>query len=275
MIKFSENIDIIDRKVYNIVINCEMRGENYGMTLLILIILAYAIKAVMDFINQNGSGILMLLFELVLWLIKLPVRVAKTIRVSSRKVKRRISAKAGKNAEESVLEQKYDLKSKEDKEENRSKFMIFLDFAILGLVLFFSIGAIYKTIPREYEMHDVTYKLPQKYEYDPFEKDTDVFDLDDVDVIWVEYYEDYAKDEKDKEWKLSFYSGDIEDNIWYSDVLGTKVAKNTSNPQRQMFAFFLDNDMYCFRTTCYTDYYAEKVDKDEFEKLISSIKLRE
>lgn len=26
MIKFSENIDIIDRKVYNIVINCEMRG---------------------------------------------------------------------------------------------------------------------------------------------------------------------------------------------------------------------------------------------------------
>jgi hypothetical protein len=35
------------------------------MTLLILIILAYAIKAVMDFINQNGSGILMLLFELV------------------------------------------------------------------------------------------------------------------------------------------------------------------------------------------------------------------
>ena len=115
------------------------------MTLLILIILAYAIKAVMDFINQNGSGILMLLFELVLWLIKLPVRVAKTIRVYSRKVKRRISAKAGKNAEESVLEQKYDLKSKEDKEENRSKFMIFLDFAILGLVLFFSIGAIYKT----------------------------------------------------------------------------------------------------------------------------------
>ena len=115
MIKFSENIDIIDRKVYNIVINCEMRGENYGMTLLILIILAYAIKAVMDFINQNGSGILMLLFELVLWLIKLPVRVAKTIRVYSRKVKRRISAKAGKNAEESVLEQKYDLKSKEDK----------------------------------------------------------------------------------------------------------------------------------------------------------------
>ena len=104
------------------------------MTLLILIILAYAIKAVMDFINQNGSGILMLLFELVLWLIKLPVRVAKTIRVYSRKVKRRISAKAGKNAEESVLEQKYDLKSKEDKEENRSKFMIFLDFAILGLV---------------------------------------------------------------------------------------------------------------------------------------------
>ena len=91
----------------------------------------------------------------------------------------------------------------------------------------------------------------------------------------MEYYEDYAKDEKDKEWKLSFYSGDIEDNIWYSDVLGTKVAKNTSNPQRQMFAFFLDNDMYCFRTTCYTDYYAEKVDKDEFEKLISSIKLRE
>ena len=89
------------------------------------------------------------------------------------------------------------------------------------------------------------------------------------------YYEDYAKDEKDKEWELSFYSGDIEDNIWYSDVLGTKVAKNTSNPQRQMFAFFLDNDMYCFRTTCYTDYYAEKVDKDEFEKLISSIKLRE
>ena len=61
------------------------------MTLLILIILAYAIKAVMDFINQNGSGILMLLFELVLWLIKLPVRVAKTIRVYSRKVKRRIS----------------------------------------------------------------------------------------------------------------------------------------------------------------------------------------
>ena len=122
-----------------------MREENYGMTLLILIILAYAIKAVMDFINQNGSGILMLLFELVLWLIKLPVRVAKTIRVYSRKVKRRISAKAGKNAEESVLEQKYDLKSKEDKEENRSKFMIFLDFAILGLVLFFSIGAIYKT----------------------------------------------------------------------------------------------------------------------------------
>ena len=57
------------------------------MTLLILIILAYAIKAVMDFINQNGSGILMLLFELVLWLIKLPVRVAKTIRVYSRKVK--------------------------------------------------------------------------------------------------------------------------------------------------------------------------------------------
>ena len=108
MIKFSENIDIIDRKVYDIVINCEMRGENYGMTLLILIILAYAIKAVMDFINQNGSGILMLLFELVLWLIKLPVRVAKTIRVYSRKVKRRISAKAGKNAEESVLEQKYD-----------------------------------------------------------------------------------------------------------------------------------------------------------------------
>ena len=95
------------------------------MTLLILIILAYAIKAVMDFIDQNGSGILMLLFELVLWLTKLPVRVAKTIRVYFRKVKRRISAKAGKNAEESVLEQKYDLKSKENKEENRSKFTIF------------------------------------------------------------------------------------------------------------------------------------------------------
>ena len=61
-----------------------MREENYGLTLLILIILGYAIKALMLFINQNGSGILMLRFELVLWLIKLPVREAKTIRVYSR-----------------------------------------------------------------------------------------------------------------------------------------------------------------------------------------------
>lgn len=139
MIKFSENIDVIDWKVYNIVINCEMRGEYYGMTLLILIILAYAIKAVMDFIDQNGSGILMLLFELILWLIKLPVRVVKTIRVYFYKVKRKNAVKMGKGTEELALEQKDDLESKEDEEENRSKFMIFLDFAILGLVLFFQL----------------------------------------------------------------------------------------------------------------------------------------
>lgn len=245
------------------------------MTLLVIILLAYAINAFMNFISENGSGILMLLFELLLWLIKLPIRVAKTIRIYFCKMKKRNFVKAGRNVEEPALEEKDEMELKEDEKENRSKFMIFLDFAVLGLIIFFSVGAIYKTIPREYEMHNITYKLPRKYEYDIFQENTDTFDLGDIAVIWVEYRKDYAKNEKDKELELYFYSGYNEDNIRYSDVLGTKVAKDTSNPQKLMFAFFLDNDLYCFRTTCYTDYYAEKVDKDEFEKLISSIKLRE
>ena len=82
---------------------------------------------------------------------------------------------------------------KEDEKENRSKFMIFLDFAVLGLIIFFSVGAIYKTIPREYEMHNITYKLPRKYKYDIFQENTDTFDLGDIAVIWVEYRKDYAK----------------------------------------------------------------------------------
>ena len=59
------------------------------MTLLVIILLAYAINAFMNFMSENGSGILMLLFELLLWLIKLPIRVAKTIRIYFCKMKKR------------------------------------------------------------------------------------------------------------------------------------------------------------------------------------------
>ena len=99
------------------------------MTLLVIILLAYAINAFMNFMSENGSGILMLLFELLLWLIKLPIRVAKTIRIYFCKMKKRNFVKAGRNVEEPALEEKDEMELKKMKKKMRKKrlFRIFLN----------------------------------------------------------------------------------------------------------------------------------------------------